>query len=438
VIVRSFDELTDTDRHVKTPNWQSKRIVLAKEGVGFSLHETVLDPDTVNDFWYANHIEAVVCVEGEGELLNKETGETYQITRGTMYLLDKHEHHQLRPITRMRTICVFNPPVTGQEVHDENGVYPLVVEGTLDGATTSGSSGEVTYTPTPDLYPTRTSSRPRLIERAHPTVWLGRTGPISPDDLASHARKGFHIISGLLDGEEVQSYREELGRLSTDPKVKTDERTVGEKTSQEIRSIFEVHKISDRIGELVTDPRVLGRAEQILGSEVYVHQCRINYMPGFTGAGFYWHSDFETWHAEDGMPAPRAVSISIALTDNYPFNGGLMVMPGSQQIYACCVGQTPDDNYKESLREQDIGTPDHDTLRAMAHKYGIEQFTGPAGSALMFDCNVMHGSNNNITPFPRSNIFIVFNSVDNKLAAPYAAPAPRPTFVANRDFTPVG
>lgn len=128
MIVRSFDELTDTDRHVKTPNWHSKRIVLAKEGVGFSLHETVVDPGTVNDFWYANHVEAVVCVEGEGELLDKETGRTYQITPGTMYLLDKHEHHQLRPRTRMRTICVFNPPVTGQEVHDENGVYPLDVE----------------------------------------------------------------------------------------------------------------------------------------------------------------------------------------------------------------------------------------------------------------------------------------------------------------------
>ena len=126
MIVRSFDELTDTDRHVKARSWQSRRIVLAKEGVGFSLHETVLEAGTVNDFWYAHHVEAVVCIEGEGELLDKETGQTYQLKPGTMYLLDKHEHHQLRPATRMRTICVFNPPVTGQEVHDENGVYPLI------------------------------------------------------------------------------------------------------------------------------------------------------------------------------------------------------------------------------------------------------------------------------------------------------------------------
>ena len=293
-------------------------------------------------------------------------------------------------------------------------------------------------TGTPDVYPTRMSSQPRRIARMHPTVWSRRSGPITPAELAGYARDGFHIIPRLLGAAEAQRYWDELGRLCTDPRVRADERTVVEKASREVRSIFEVHRISDLIAGLVSDPRVVDRARQILGTDVYLHQTRINYMPGFEGTGFYWHSDFETWHAEDGMPAPRAVSISIALTANYPYNGGLMVMPGSQETYASCVGATPGDNYKQSLRAQEIGTPDRDTLRAMAHEYGIEQFTGPAGSALMFDCNVMHGSGNNITPFPRSNIFMVFNSVENTLVKPYAAPAPRPTFIASRDFTPIG
>ena len=128
MFVRSVDDLTDTDRDIQTPNWRSKRIVLAKEGVGFSVHETTLYAGTVNDFWYANHIEAVFIVEGEGELLDKETGQTHQLAPGSLYLLDKHDHHQVRPHTDMRTVCVFNPPVTGREVHDENGVYPLISE----------------------------------------------------------------------------------------------------------------------------------------------------------------------------------------------------------------------------------------------------------------------------------------------------------------------
>jgi L-ectoine synthase len=128
MIVRLLDDLNDTDRDVRTPNWRSRRIVLAKEGVGFSVHETVLYAGTVNDFWYANHIEAVMVVEGEGELIDKETGQSHQLRPSTLYLLDGHEHHRVLPKTDIRAICVFNPPVTGREVHDGNGVYPLIRE----------------------------------------------------------------------------------------------------------------------------------------------------------------------------------------------------------------------------------------------------------------------------------------------------------------------
>ncbi|ALG05941.1 ectoine synthase [Kibdelosporangium phytohabitans] len=129
MIVRTTHEVTDTDRDVQTPNWRSKRIILAGEQVGFSVHETTLYAGTVNDFWYANHVEAVFVVEGEGELEDKETGEVHSLAPGSLYLLNGHERHQLRPRTLMRTVCVFNPPVTGREVHDDDGVYPLIVEG---------------------------------------------------------------------------------------------------------------------------------------------------------------------------------------------------------------------------------------------------------------------------------------------------------------------
>ncbi|MPV36237.1 ectoine synthase [Georgenia subflava] len=128
MIVRSIDEITDTDADIKTENWRSKRIVLAKEGVGFSVHETTLYAGTVNEFWYANHIEAVFVVEGEGTITDVATGEVHELAPGSLYLLDKHDKHEVRPRTQMRTVCVFNPPVTGREVHDENGVYPLITE----------------------------------------------------------------------------------------------------------------------------------------------------------------------------------------------------------------------------------------------------------------------------------------------------------------------
>ncbi|GAA3885275.1 ectoine hydroxylase [Streptomyces sedi] len=291
---------------------------------------------------------------------------------------------------------------------------------------------------TADLYPTRGATEVAT-PRQDPVVWSepGTPGPFSGDELGSFERDGFAAIDQLITPEEVATYRAELDRLVTDPGVRADERSVVEPRSGEIRSVFEVHRISDVFAGLVRDPRVVDRARQILGSDVYVHQSRINVKPGFGASGFYWHSDFETWHAEDGLSRMRTVSVSIALTENYDTNGGLMIMPGSHLTFLGCAGETPEDNYKKSLQMQDAGIPSDEALTGFADRHGIHLFTGKAGSATWFDCNCMHGSGDNITPYPRSNVFIVFNSVENTAVEPFAAPVRRPSFIGARDFTPV-
>ncbi len=128
MLVTHLNDLDDTERDIKSETWRSRRLVLGREGVGFSFHDTVIYAGTESKFWYANHIEAVYCVGGEGELINEETGDVYPITDGTLYLLDKHEKHTVKAKTDLRMACTFNPPVTGREVHDENGVYPLITE----------------------------------------------------------------------------------------------------------------------------------------------------------------------------------------------------------------------------------------------------------------------------------------------------------------------
>jgi ectoine hydroxylase len=289
-----------------------------------------------------------------------------------------------------------------------------------------------------DLYPSRGPVEVS-VPRKDPVVWGSpdTPGPISATDLQGFERDGFLAIDQLIAPDEVPLYAQELERLVTDPQIRADERSIVEPKSKEIRSVFEVHKISEVFAQLVRDERVVGRARQILGSDVYVHQSRINVKPGFGASGFYWHSDFETWHAEDGLPNMRTVSVSIALTENYDTNGGLMIMPGSHRTFLGCAGETPRDNYKKSLQMQDAGTPSNEALTAMASDYGIKLFTGKAGSATWFDCNCMHGSGDNITPFPRSNVFIVFNSVENEAVEPFAAPVRRPEYIGARDFTPV-
>jgi ectoine hydroxylase len=293
-----------------------------------------------------------------------------------------------------------------------------------------------------DRYPTRTGIADKVEARRDPVVWAPRgaldvSGPWDRQALDDFAAGGFLAVDTLLDYDVVADLRAELDTLRADSVLADDERSVLEPDGREIRSIFEVHKVSSAFATLIADPRLVGPARQLLGSDVYVHQSRVNFKPGFNGQDFYWHSDFETWHAEDGMPTPRAVSVSVALTENLDCNGSLMIMPGSHKWFVSCPGETPSDHYRTSLRRQAIGTPGDASLTWLAAEGGIRQFTGPAGSAVFFDSNCMHGSNSNISPYPRSNVFIVYNSVENTLVEPFGAPAPRPGFIASRSFHPV-
>jgi len=127
-IVRLKD-LEGTEREVKSPaGWTSVRFLLAKDGMGFSMHETTFPPGLEFDMWYKHHLEAVYCYQGTGEIINRDTGEKFAIEPGTLYALDKHDKHTLRAITELKLVCTFNPPVTGGEIHDEEGAYIIAPE----------------------------------------------------------------------------------------------------------------------------------------------------------------------------------------------------------------------------------------------------------------------------------------------------------------------
>lgn len=111
MIVRSTSAITDTDREQHGDNWTSKRIILADDNVGFSFHETTVTAGTRTPLHYPDYIEAVWMIEGHGQLVDHDHDTTYPLDPGTMYLLDKHEHHTIVADTELRMYCVFNPAV---------------------------------------------------------------------------------------------------------------------------------------------------------------------------------------------------------------------------------------------------------------------------------------------------------------------------------------
>jgi ectoine hydroxylase len=290
-----------------------------------------------------------------------------------------------------------------------------------------------------DIYPSRQTAKPEMLPRRDPVLhsqW-SNSAPLSQEQARQFERDGYLVLEDVFAPEELTFLQEETGRLLSDPSALDPDTVITEPGGKEIRSIFEIHAQSALMARLARDERLVGVAAFLLNDAVYLHQSRLNYKPGFKGKEFYWHSDFETWHVEDGMPRMRALSMSILLAENTAHNGPLMLIPGSHRTFLTCVGATPDNHYQTSLKKQEYGVPDDDSLAELACTNGIVAPIGKPGTVVIFDCNVMHGSNGNITPFPRANAFLVYNAVTNRLQAPFGTAKHRPPFIASSEAVPL-
>jgi L-ectoine synthase len=119
-------DVLGTDREVggEEVGWTSRRLLLASDRMGFSLHDTLIHPEKPLRLHYNHHLEAVYCIEGKARLTDLSSGEVHVLTPGTVYALDQHDEHILQAEVLSRFVCVFNPPVTGTETHDASGAYP--------------------------------------------------------------------------------------------------------------------------------------------------------------------------------------------------------------------------------------------------------------------------------------------------------------------------
>ena len=286
-----------------------------------------------------------------------------------------------------------------------------------------------------DRYPTRIDGKLERLPRLDPVLHGGAEaeGPLSREQLLEYEQRGFLFLPSMIPAGDIARFAEEQQRLLASEEVRQSEQSLTEPSSGDIRTIYAPQSLSDVIESLSRDQRLVSAARQILNDEVYLHQARVNLKPGFSGQDFYWHSDFETWHAEDGMEAMRALDCIILLEENTAYNAPLMLIPGSHQVFVQCEGYAPGEHYRMNLQKQEFGLPSREHLRALTDEHGIFTPLGPPGSVLFFDCNLIHGSNSNITPYPRSNAFFVYNSMKNQLGTPFAEEYERPWYMANRE-----
>ena len=290
-----------------------------------------------------------------------------------------------------------------------------------------------------DPYPTRDKSEGALIRRAEPvvhSVWT-EGAPLTQEQAAQFERDGYLVLTDVFSAHELDEIRASAERVSKNCAETHPGQLITEPNGEQLRTLFGVHGMEGLLKETASNPRMLEVIQFLLNDQVYIHQSRLNFKSPQYGSGFEWHSDFETWHSEDGMPGMRAVSATVLLTDEVSADGSLKFMPKSHRTFVACPGETPDSTYREAFKKQAVGKPPALFLDLLEESGGVQEVVAPAGSVLLFDCNVMHGAGKNTSEHLRANLFYVYNAVSNALNAPYAADEPRPEFLAARKAEPL-
>jgi ectoine hydroxylase len=244
---------------------------------------------------------------------------------------------------------------------------------------------------------------------------------LTADQLASFDEEGYLFQPSCFSEDEVAVLRDEAAKIYA-----SDRKEVWRERSGAPRTAFAAHTYNEGFARLGAHPRLIEPVKQLLAEDVYMHQFKVNAKAAFHGELWQWHQDYGTWARDDGMPEPRAMNIAVFLDEVMAINGPLMLIPKSQKEGTLAAA------HDLETTSYPLWTLDEETVTRLADAGGIVAPTGPAGSLLMFHGNLVHASPPNITPYPRTIVYLTLCAVSNHITK-----FTRESWIAHRDFAPI-
>jgi ectoine hydroxylase len=247
---------------------------------------------------------------------------------------------------------------------------------------------------------------------------------LSQDQIKSYEKQGYLHLSNWLKGESLNQVIQAIDNIEQldGPEF------FREKTSGKIRTVFAPEKFDSSILALLGDSELPKIVEQLLNADFYLFQSKLNTKACLESGVWSWHQDFKFWK-EDGMLAPKALTVAIMLTDVEVANGPILAIPSSQQegeveSYLNNPDGVHDENLKYMISQS--------TLSNMVKKYNpIIPFTGKAGDATIFHSNLLHSSYQNMGVIDRKLLMFTFNPIENI----QEVQNPRPDYMVKRNRT---
>lgn len=253
---------------------------------------------------------------------------------------------------------------------------------------------------------------------------------LSDVHIEAFARSGYLLLPELFSRQEIELLKSELPALF----AAAASSRIMEADGHVVRSVYGSHRTSELCQQLTRHPRLLLPARQLLRSDVYVHQFKINAKAALGGDRWEWHQDYIFWRNEDGMPANRVVNVAVYLDDVTEFNGPILLLEGSHHEGVIEPRAVAVSGWESHLSASLTYALDAETVKRLVGRWSMRAAKGPAGTVLMFDPNLVHGSSPNMSPFDRAIAMVTFNSTENVLPL---QTNPRPEFLASRDFRPL-
>jgi ectoine hydroxylase len=244
---------------------------------------------------------------------------------------------------------------------------------------------------------------------------------LTADELRQFEDDGYLFLPEAFSGLEVSVLKREAERIYA-----SDRKEVWRETTGAPRTAFAAHTYNEAFRLLGAHPRLICPVEQIFGEQLYMHQYKVNAKAAFEGDVWQWHQDYGTWRRADGMPQARAMNIAVFIDEVMPINGPLMLIPGSHRHGDLKAG------HDLSTTSYPLWTLDKETVTWLVEEGGIVTPVGKPGGVLLFHGNLVHGSAGNITPYPRTIVYLTLNTVSNYIRTPT-----REDWIAHRDFAPI-
>jgi ectoine hydroxylase len=263
---------------------------------------------------------------------------------------------------------------------------------------------------------------------------------LTQEEVDFFSTNGYLEWDHLFDEHELESIIEEVPNTIR----QNDDRIIYEDNGA-VRTIFAPDSVNELFDRLARLDRIVEPVKQLLGSDVYLHQFKINSKKAFTGDWWEWHQDYPYWHLEDFIPKPKMLSVMIFLQDTDHHSGPLMVIPGTHRDGVAEF--QPKEHYNQegnftyqgkedllsSLSADLKFTVKKELLKSSIQANGIKSMTGKKGKVLVFHGNLYHGSGVNMNYEDRNMVILTYNSVLNTPEKK----SPRPEYLANQDFRPI-